>query len=178
MLDKGLILNRMEIVYQRNLKSVRAKKIPSSLVEEGQSCPVSTECNRSERSQRGEGSFEELRRELLSRKYSYKTVKAYIYFNRDFLHFSGKNSTNITEEDTKNYLYHLAEEKRFAASTLNQAINALKFYYGTMLKKEFVYEIKRPHKDRKLPVILSQEEVAKILSSVDNVKHKAILMLV
>ncbi|MGC8928783.1 MAG: tyrosine-type recombinase/integrase, partial [Myxococcota bacterium] len=63
-------------------------------------------------------------------------------------------------------------------STLNQAINALKFYYGMMLKKRFVYEVKRPGKDKKLPVVLSKEEVAKILNSVDNVKHKAVLMLV
>ena len=47
-----------------------------------------------------------------------------------------------------------------------------------MLKKKFLYEIKRPRKDKKLPVVLSKEEVAKILSSVDNLKHKAILMLV
>jgi site-specific recombinase XerD len=47
-----------------------------------------------------------------------------------------------------------------------------------MLKKKFLYEIKRPRKDKKLPVILSKEEVANILSSVDNIKHKAILMLV
>lgn len=47
-----------------------------------------------------------------------------------------------------------------------------------MLKKKFVYEVKRPRKDKKLPIVLSKEEVAKILSSVDNVKHKAILMLV
>ena len=47
-----------------------------------------------------------------------------------------------------------------------------------MLKRRFLYEIKRPRKDKKLPVVLSKEEVAKILSSVDNVKHKAILMLI
>ncbi len=41
-----------------------------------------------------------------------------------------------------------------------------------------MYEIKRPRKDKKLPVVLSKEEVAKIINSVDNVKHKAILMLV
>ena len=41
-----------------------------------------------------------------------------------------------------------------------------------------MYEIKRPKKDKKLPVVLSQEEVSKILSSVENIKHKAILMLV
>jgi len=47
-----------------------------------------------------------------------------------------------------------------------------------MLKRRFLYKIKRPQKDEKLPVVLSKEEVAKILSSVDNVKHKAILMLI
>lgn len=47
-----------------------------------------------------------------------------------------------------------------------------------MLKKKFIYEVKRPRKDKKLPVVLSKDEVAKIISSVDNIKHKAILMLV
>ena len=138
---------------------LQAKKIPSPLVGEGKA------------------GFEDLRRELLSRKYSYKTVKAYIYFNRDFLEFTGKNPDKINDSDIKDYLLHLAEEERFATSTLNQAINALKFYYGTMLKKEFVYEVKRPRKDKKLPVVLSKEEVLKNSLSVYNIKHKAILML-
>ncbi|MCW3130818.1 MAG: hypothetical protein N2V75_12075 [Methanophagales archaeon] len=41
-----------------------------------------------------------------------------------------------------------------------------------------MYETKRPKKDKKLPVVLSQEEVFHILSSVSNIKHKAILMLI
>jgi len=41
----------------------------------------------------------------------------------------------IADDDIKNYLFYLAEEKQFATSTLNQAINALKFYYGIMLKR-------------------------------------------
>jgi site-specific recombinase XerD len=122
--------------------------------------------------------FEDLRRELLSRKYSYKTVKGYIYYNRDFLNFTDKSPANINDSDIKDYLLYLAEEKESATSTLNQAINALKFYYGTMLKRKFVYEVKRPRKDKKLPVVLSKEEVANILSSIDNIKHKALLMLV
>lgn len=60
---------------------------------------------------------------------------------------------------------------------MNIAINALKFYYGEMLKRNFVFEIRRPKKDRKLPVVLSREEVFRLLSSVANVKHRAILML-
>jgi len=126
----------------------------------------------------GEGEFGGLPRELLSRKYSYKTVKAYIYFNRDFRNFTRKNALEITDNDMKEYLVYLSEKKEASTSTLNQAINALKFYYGNILKRKFVYEVKRPRKDKKLPVVLSKEEVVKILDSVDNIKHKAILMLV
>jgi len=54
----------------------------------------------------------------------------------------------------------------------------LKVYYGGILKRGFAYEIKRPKKDKKLPVVLSQNEVSRILSSVSNIKHRAILMFV
>jgi site-specific recombinase XerD len=121
--------------------------------------------------------FEDLRRELISRKYSYKTVKGYIYYNNDFLNFVNKKPSEINDSDIKDYLLYLAEKKQSATSTLNQAINALKFYYGAMRKKKFIYEVKRPRKDKKLPVVLSKEEVAKILNAVDNIKHKAILMI-
>jgi len=123
--------------------------------------------------------LEDLRREMVSRKYSLKTIKAYLYYNRNFLEFIDENPDNVTEENIKNYLFHLVEEKKVATSTLNSVINALKFYYGIVLKKKkFSYEIKRPRKDKKLPVVLSREEVARVLSNVDNIKHKAILMLV
>ncbi|MEW6096717.1 MAG: site-specific integrase [bacterium] len=121
--------------------------------------------------------FVDLRRELASRKYSPKTIKAYIRYNEDFLKIAGKDSKDITEADIKNYLFYLVEDKKIATSTLNIAINALKFYYGTILKRKFLYEIKRPKKDKKLPVVLNQEEISKILSCVSNIKHKAILML-
>lgn len=121
--------------------------------------------------------FEDLRRELVSRKYSYKTIKAYLYFNRHFIGFIHKSPSEINDNDIKNYLVYIAEERQSATSTLNQAINALKFYYGNILKRKFVFEVKRPRKDKKLPVVLSKEEIAKILDSVDNIKYKAILVL-
>jgi len=124
------------------------------------------------------GEFEDLRRELVSRKYSAKTIKAYVYYNRDFLRFIKKNSTEVTNGDIKDYLVYLAEEKEVSTSSLNIAINALKFYYGEVLKRDFMYDIKRPKKDKKLPVVLSGEEVSRILSSVDNIKHRALLMLI
>lgn len=120
--------------------------------------------------------LENLRKEFVSRKYSPKTIKAYIYYNQDFQKFVRKKPTEVTNEDVKDYLAYLAEQKEASTSSLNVAINALKFYYG-VLKQRFVYEVRRPKKDRKLPIVLSQEEIAKIFSSVTNIKHKAILML-
>lgn len=90
---------------------------------------------------------------------------------------SSKSSSDIDNADIKNYLYYLTATKKSFTSTLNQAINALKFYYGSMLKKKFIYEIKRPSKDKKLPIVLSKDEVVRILDSVDNLKHRAILII-
>ena len=119
-----------------------------------------------------------LEKELAARKYSPNTIEAYIHYNEEFLKFSGKNPHEVENDDVKDYLFHLVEEKEVSTSTLNTAINALKFYYGEVLKRRFAYEIKRPKKDKKLPVVLSQEEVSRILSSVTNIKHRLILMLI
>ncbi|MEW6326279.1 MAG: site-specific tyrosine recombinase/integron integrase [Thermodesulfobacteriota bacterium] len=166
-----------EIRIDPALKAVisKAKKIPSPLAGDlSTSLPSPLEGEG-----KGEGyNFEDLRRELISRKYSRKTIKGYLYFNRDFLSFTGKRPDEVREENIKNYLVYLADEKDSAASTLNQAINALKFYYGSMLKKKFLYEIKRPRKDKILPVVLSQEEVARVLTCLENLKHRTLLMLV
>ncbi len=118
-----------------------------------------------------------LQKELSIRKYSRRTIKSYIRINRDFLLFSGKRPEEIENKDVKEYLYYAVNQKKVAASTLNVIINALRFYYGEILKKRFAYEIKRPKKDKKLPIVLSQEEVSRILSSVTNLKHRLILML-
>jgi len=119
-----------------------------------------------------------LKTELTFRKYSPKTIKAYIHYNRDFLQKSKKSPQQVTNGDIKDYLSHLAEERGVSTSTFNGAINALKFYYGIVLEKKFIYDVKRPRKDKKLPIILNKEKVPKILSALSNIKHKAILMLI
>ena len=116
--------------------------------------------------------------ELVARRYSHGTIKLYLYHNREFLKFFKKDPYEVSNEAIMGYLYHLANDREVSTSTLNTAINALKFYYGEVLKRRFVYEIKRPKKDKKLPVVLSREEVSRMISSVSNIKHRAILMLV
>ncbi len=80
----------------------------------------------------------ELEKELATRKYSPRTIKAYIHYNEEFLKFSRKNPHEVENDDVKDYLFHLVEEKEVSASTLNIAINALKFYYGEVLKKSLL----------------------------------------
>lgn len=118
-----------------------------------------------------------LQKKLTIRKYSRRTIKSYIRYNRAFLLFTGKNPEEVSNVDIKKYLYYMVERKKILVSTLNIIINALKFYYGNILKKKFIYEVKRPKKDKKLPVILSKEEVKKILDVTINIKHKTVLML-
>ena len=89
-----------------------------------------------------------LQKELSIRKYSRRTVKSYIRVNRDFLIFTGKKPKEIGNEDIKRYLYYVVNKKKVATSTLNIIINALKIYYGEVLRKDFIFEVKRPKKDK------------------------------
>jgi len=122
--------------------------------------------------------LETLRRELNLRKYSQKTIKAYLHYNDELIRFTIKNPKTITNKDVKDYLFHLVEIKGVSASTLNIAISALKFYYCKFRKRDFIYDIDRPAKDKKLPVVLNADEILKIISMIKNIKHKSIIMLV
>jgi integrase/recombinase XerD len=84
-----------------------------------------------------------MRRQLVSRKYSYKASKGYLYYNKECINHIRKNPFEMNDEEIKDYLVYLSEEKGAATSTLNQAINALKFYYGVVLKKKCIFEVKK-----------------------------------
>ena len=76
-------------------------------------------------------------------------------------------------------MIYLIEEKKWQASTINQVFNALRFLYVELYKTKFVIEsIPRPKREKKLPDVLSQNEILKIFSRVENLKHKTILMLI
>jgi site-specific recombinase XerD len=79
----------------------------------------------------------------------------------------------------KQYLLYLIEKKKIAASTVNQVFNALRFLYVDLYKMPFrLTDLPRPKKARKLPDILTQEDVLELFSNIENPKHKTIFMLV
>lgn len=120
----------------------------------------------------------DLQKELTIRKYSSSSIKVYVYHNRKFLTFIGKPPEKVNNYDIKEYLFNLVNKEKAGASIISITINALKFYYGKVLGKKFIYDIKSPKKDKKLPVVLSQQEVQRLLSKITNLKHLAIIMLI
>ena len=126
------------------------------------------------------GLLEVLRRELTLRNYSHKTFTSYRSCLRDFIrYFRPRHPRELEGSDIRRYLLHLIEEKHYSAGSVNQVVNAIRFLYVELYKRPFVIEgVPRPLKDEKLPTVLTQEEVLKIIGVVRNVKHRSILMLI
>ncbi len=86
---------------------------------------------------------------------------------------------NISQEQITKYMQHLVVDRKVSSSYHNQAINAIKFYYERVLNGDRkIYLLDRPRKEQKLPVVLNQEEVKQLLKCIDNIKHRALVMLV
>ena len=79
--------------------------------------------------------------------------------------------------EIRTYLLHLTRERRLAASSIIVTVSALRFFYTVTLKRSWVVEDDIPagHQAKKLPVVLSKEEVARFLGAVDNLKHRMVL---
>ena len=122
--------------------------------------------------------LEKLWEELTSKGYSKRTIKAYYRFNKKLVEFFSKSPMEITNDDIVHFLSYYATQRDVSASTLNLAVSALKFFYGRILNMQFIYDIKRPKKESRLPVVLTQGEIARILSEVSNQKHRTILVLI
>jgi integrase/recombinase XerD len=126
------------------------------------------------------GFYSTVRREMKLRNYSHKTVKAYISCLRRFVAYvHPQHPRDVQPERIKEFLLYLIEHEHWAASSVNQMFNALRYLYVELYKMPFaIGSIPRPKKARKLPDVLSQEDVLQIFSNVNNLKHKTILMLV
>ncbi|MCU0679193.1 MAG: site-specific integrase [Planctomycetes bacterium] len=132
----------------------------------------------SDRSTRVERTWEfRLEQEMRIRNFSRKTIQAYLYYNKELLRFANyKSPLEITGEDIKGYLDFLISNNK-SRSTIDVAINAIKFYYGSILERKIIYKIIRPKKEKSLPVILSKAEVKSMIAATGNLKHRLMLMV-
>ena len=114
---------------------------------------------------------------LKIRRYSESTCKTYISMFKKFLrHTYPMPIHQLGQEVVMTYLKHLVLNMKVSSAYQNQSINAIKFYFEQVLGHDkTIYEFDRPLKAKQLPKVLSQHDVQKILNTVKNIKHKAIL---
>ncbi|MBL0046175.1 MAG: site-specific integrase [Flavobacteriales bacterium] len=120
-----------------------------------------------------------MQRKLEIARYSPNSIKTYLNATKQlFLHFPQKHPNDIWTDDIEAYQHHLAAGNA-SNSYLNQVVNAVRYYYMNVVGDAHrVTFIERPRKERKLPTVLSEEEVGALLRAVDNLKHRCILMLI
>lgn len=109
-----------------------------------------------------------VRQEIRVRHYSIRTEQAYVDWVKRFVFFHGKRHTrDMGTDEVRVFLSHLAVSCHVAASTQNQALNALVFLYREVLKQPFaeLEDVVRAKKPQRLPVVLTREEVKRLLSA-------------
>lgn len=107
-----------------------------------------------------------LRTEIRSRHYSIRTEQAYEDWVRRFVTFHNlKSPRDLGANAVKEYLEYLAEVRKVAASTQNQALNALVFLYEKVLEEPLgaMGDFTRAKRPRRLPVVLTRNEVSRLL---------------
>ena len=120
--------------------------------------------------------IELMKKEMLRRNYSLKTIKAYNYCLNKFLIFCNKDFKRISKQDIKDYLDKLTEKNK-SGSTINVHLNALKFLMEEILNKKLTIKIKYSKTPKILPLFLTKQEVINLINSISNYKHKLMIKL-
>lgn len=124
--------------------------------------------------------LEKFNQYLLSKRYSPSTIKTYKETVSTFLRFfSSKPISEINHNDLIVFNNQYIIQKNLSNSYQNQVVNALKLFFQIIENKKIVVELlHRPRREKKLPNVLSKEEVKAILEAPKNIKHQAMLSLI
>lgn len=120
----------------------------------------------------------QLRHELEYRNYSENTVNTYCNLMSTMEFDLSKTLHSISIEEFKSYLHYALIEKKLSSTYINQNISAYKIFVQDVLKQDWSnIRIKRPRREKKLPVVLSVKEVERLIAVTTNLKHRVMLML-
>lgn len=115
--------------------------------------------------------------QLALKKYSKSTLQTYRNEFMQLLQLLGDNHVqDLTPEHLKRYMLYCVVKLQLSENTLHSRLNALKFYFEQVLKREkFFWEIPRPKRPLQLPKLLNEAELRKLFNALGNKKHKAML---
>jgi site-specific recombinase XerD len=113
--------------------------------------------------------------DMTARRFKEKVQKDYVRHVRTFAAFLGRSPDTATSEDLRRFQLHMAKQQ-IGAATINSAIAALRFFFIVTLERpDLVRPLRIVSEPRKAPVVLSQEEVARLLEAAPGLKYKAAL---
>ena len=117
--------------------------------------------------------------ELQRRNYSSETTRGYIHAIKQFAEYFGKSPEQLGAGEIRQFQLHLLKEKKLAPGTVEGRMSALRFLYKKTLKRrDIAYDdLVFPKTPRKLPVVLSPEEITRMIEAAPNLMHRTILMV-
>lgn len=120
--------------------------------------------------------LKKLETELKLRGFSKQTSRMYLFYNRKFLEFIKKSPEEITDDDIKEFLASKISDDSLSNSSVALIKASLKFFYTDMLGKNMSL-IKTPKASKKLPVVLTRQEIKDLIENTENIKHKLLIEL-
>lgn len=115
--------------------------------------------------------------ELQRRNYSPNTIRPYLYAVEDFARYFGKSPDKLGQEDLRQYQLHLLNDCKLTVETISGRIAALRFFFVKVLRRPYrEIDLVYPKRPERLPIILSEEEVVRLIESANSSYHRVILM--
>ena len=122
---------------------------------------------------------EKMKKDMELKNLSERTIKTYLSCIKNFARHYGKSPDQMGHEAIRDFLYYLLKEKDSSQAAISQHYSALKFFYQVTLGRDWdALKIPRSRRIKKLPIVLSLEEVREILNKVKDLKNRAILMTI
>jgi integrase/recombinase XerD len=117
--------------------------------------------------------------ELQRRNYSPSTTRGYILAVRQLAEYFGQSPETLGAEEIRRFQLYLLNEQKLAPGTVETRMAALRFLYKKTLKRrDLAYDdLIFPKTPQKLPVVLSQEEVKRLIEAAPNLLHRTLLMV-
>ena len=115
--------------------------------------------------------------ELQRRNYSPETIRLYLFAVKDFAGYFGQRPDKLGPEHLRQYQLHLLNERKLAVGSVIARTSALRFFFIKVLRRpQREIDLVYPKRQDRLPVILSEEEVARLIESAITSYHRVILM--
>src|SRR5262245_14071776 len=117
--------------------------------------------------------------ELQRRNYSPETIRGYILAVKQFAEYFGKPPDSLGATHVQRFQWYLLQERKLTPGTVEMRISALRFFFKKMLKRRDMHfdDLPFPKTPRKLPTVLSPEEVRRMIDGTTNLMHRTILMV-